>query len=440
MRTKLLCCAAVVAVGFSECVFAQVPAAAEAGQVADGDIAYLREELAKERAELDRQVKALEAQRTRLAELERRLGVQPPSSPAAAIAAQASSASIPGDPSTLQTAPTETVGVAPDDFDRAPEVAVLGEQGSVLTRTGQLTADAQVSYARADRNRAIFRGIEVVESVLVGVFDINESRQDVITAAGSLRYGISDKLEVGVRVPFVARWDTSILAPIQGSTNDDPARTIDSSADGYGLSDIELSLRYQLLGARGGAPFLIGNLQVVAPTGTGPFQVGRNGLGQAQDAATGSGFWGVSPSLTAILPSDPAVLFGTIGYTANFAEDVDTAIPPVMITRVDPGDALSFSAGIGISLNQRTSLNLGYAHTWAFGTDTTTRLLDDDGMWSEERTSTSRDLQLGRLLFGVTHRVSDSTSLNWSVELGATDDATDLRTVLRIPLVLLTGR
>jgi len=31
---------------------------------------------------------------------------------------------------------------------------------------------------RADRNRAIFRGIEVVASVLIGVFDINESRQD----------------------------------------------------------------------------------------------------------------------------------------------------------------------------------------------------------------------------------------------------------------------
>ena len=55
------------------------------------------------------------------------------------------------------------------------------------------------------------------------------------------------------------------------------------------------------------------------------------------------------------------------------------------------------------------------------------------------RTTRSRDLQIGRLLFGVTYRVTDRTSLNWSVEVGATEDAADLRTVLRIPTVLLTG-
>jgi len=52
----------------------------------------------------------------------------------------------------------------------------------------------------------------------------------------------------------------------------------------------------------------------------------------------------------------------------------------------------------------------------------------------------SRDLQIGRLLFGVTYRVTDRSSINWSVEAGTTEDATDLRTVLRVPTVLLTGR
>ena len=50
-----------------------------------------------------------------------------------------------------------------------------------------------------------------------------------------------------------------------------------------------------------------------------------------------------------------------------------------------------------------------------------------------------RDLQIGRFLFGMSYRVSDRASVNWSVEVGATNDATDLRTVLRIPTVLLTG-
>ena len=50
--------------------------------------------------------------------------------------------------------------------------------------------------------------------------------------------------------------------------------------------------------------------------------------------------------------------------------------------------------------------------------------------------NTTRDLQLGRFMFGVSYRTSPSTTINWNVELGATDDATDLRTTLRVPMTL----
>lgn len=113
--------------------------------------------------------------------------------------------------------------------------------------------------------------------------------------------------------------------------------------------------------------------------------------------------------------------------------------PPVRITYVDPGDAISASAGIGISFNQRTTLNLGYAHSWAFGTRTTTELLEPTPQWPGPRDLTSRDLQIGRLLFGVTCRATERASINWSVEIGATEDTTDLRTTLRVPIVLLAG-
>ena len=156
-------------------------------------------------------------------------------------------------------------------------------------------------------------------------------------------------------------------------------------------------------------------------------------------AATGAGFYGISPSVTAILPSDPVVLFGTLGYTFNVGKNVNTRIPPVVINYVDPGDAISASAGIGISFNQRTTLNLGYAHSWAFGTKTRTSLINPTPAWMGMMESTSRDLQIGRFLFGVTYRATERASVNWSVEVGTTEDATDLRTVLRVPIVLLTG-
>lgn len=412
-------------------------------------VAQQRSEVEALRAELEATRSRLRQQEERLNALEQRLNAAPPAAsqsvanaPAPALnAAQGSASTIPGDPAGIQSAPVQTVGVAPDEFDRAPQIAVLGEQGNVITRAGQLSLETQLEYARADRNRALFRGIEVVESVLVGVFDINESRQDVITAAALARYGVTNRFEVGLRVPVVKRNDSSVLAPVQGSTNNDAAATIDNSASGSGLGDLEFSLRYQLTPARAGNAFLIGNLQVVAPTGSNPFDVRRDLTGRALKAATGAGFWGVSPSVTAILPTDPAVLFGTLGYTHNFGANVNTEIPPVRITYVKPGDSVSASAGIGLSLNQRTSLNLGYAHTYAFGTRTRSELLDPERPDQEGMTTQrARDLQLGRFLFGVTYRVTDYASVNWSVELGATDDATDLRTVLRVPFVALTGR
>ena len=422
----------------------------------------LQAQLDAARAQLRAQQDRIDAQEARLTALQARFDAQqqavaasPPltaSTPMPAVlAAQGSAPGSPGDvggvlqpPLTPLTreggAPLERVGQAPVGEDRPIELAVLNSQGSIVTRRGQLTGEFQVDYARADRNRAVFRGIELVEAVLVGVFDINESRQDVITTSAALRYGLSDRLELGVRVPFVHRADNSVIAPVAGSTNNDPAATSDSSVMGTGLGDIEVTARYQLLNGGGGSPYVIANLQGVFPTGSDPFAVPRDPDGLALKAATGAGFYGIAPSLTAILPSDPVVLFGTLGYTFNLGKPVNTRIGSTIISYVDPGDAISASAGIGISFNQRTTLNLGYAHSWAFGTRTRTRLAMPTNATMGITEGTSRDLQIGRFLFGVTYRVTDRASLNWSVEVGATDDATDLRTALRIPLVLLTGR
>jgi len=400
------------------------------------DVATVRAELNEARSEIERQRKALEAQDARIRALEARLTtIASQNVPAAAPPARAGEQVA----SVQQQDGLEQVGVAPLEL-QAPPVAVLGDQGNIITRAGQLTAEAQIEYARADRNRTLFRGIELVEAILIGIFDINESRQDVLTFGAGLRYGITSGMEAAVRVPFVYRSDKSIITPILGTTNEPDDMTIDSSTSRTGIGDIEFQLRHQLTPARPGSPFLIGNFQVVAPTGSDPFEVPRDGTGRALKAATGAGFWSVSPSLTAILPSDPAVLFGTLGYTHSFARDANTVIPPVEIERVWPGDSFSASVGIGISLNPRTSFNLGYAHSWSLGTKTRTRLLDPLPEQEEISFTRSRDLQVGRFLFGMAYRINDLTTINWSIELGATDDATDIRTVLRIPIVLIRGR
>jgi hypothetical protein len=356
-----------------------------------------------------------------------------------------------GAPQATQIQPTtptaqagvQAVGEAPKKAERPPEVAALPDQGGVVTRQGQLTLEGEFDYGRSDRTRVIFRGIEVPTSVLVGVFDINENHQDTLTTALNARLGLTNRLELGVKVPFVYRAENSVLAPVVRRAPEETGLR-NQSINAAGLGDIEMTARFQLNDGSGGWPFLIANAQAVIPTGSDPFQVPRDTLGVATEAATGAGFWAAGGSITAIALSDPVVFFGNIGYTHNFARVANVFIGDALVGRVKPGDALSASVGISLSLNQRTSLSLGYAHSWSRGTSTITRLIDRsagtplppvilESNLTAPFENKSRDLQVGRLLFGIAYRLSDRTTLNWNLQVGATQDAPDVRVNVRIP-------
>jgi hypothetical protein len=414
--------------------------AAAAASVASppDDIAALRQEIATERANLEAQQRALDVERKRLESLESRFYAKVGGAPAMASAGTPGEVPLPVSPPPAPPAPApgsgvQTVGEAPTD-QRQVQVAVLADQGGIITRKGRLTLESDLEYARSDNNSVIFRGVEVPASVLVGVFDINQSRDDFLTAAAVARFGVTNRLEINGRIPFVYRSSKSVLAPVADPNNPN-AGQLDKAVNNGNLGDVDFGVRYQITDGHNGSPYLIAGVQAIAPSGTNPFTVPRDALGNALKAATGAGFWGVQPNLTAILPTDPAVLFGTIGYTYNFPNSPNTVIGPALIERVWPGGEPSASAGIAISLNPRTSISLGYAHTWVLGTKSRLRTFNTQtGEYNDPTTQKTRDLQLGRFLFGVSYRVNPRTTINWSIEAGVTDDATDLRTTLRIPL------
>lgn len=432
-----LCLRAVAAVLVSAWV---VPAYADqSGQSTDtADLLTLRNQLQVERQELKRQEQSLIEQRARLERLEDQLlgrmraaGI----APGAAVSASAQAASAPSPDQ------VEEVGAKPLDKETPPEVAVLADQGSIMTKAGRITIEPSLEYARTDRNRFVFRGIEVPQSVLVGVFDINESRQDVLTAALSGRFGVTNRFEVGARVPFVYRDDKAVLVPLvqTGNSPDPNTGTVNTSTDGAGIGDLELSARYQLTNGSGGWPFLIAGIQGIIPTGRDPFEVPRDGIGNATKSATGAGFWAVAPNLTVLMPSDPATLFASLGYTFNFGKDVNRRINDALIERVTPGGAPNATMGVGIALNPALSLSFAYAHTWQFATKSRIRriqIFNGIETLDDPITSKTRDLQVGRFLFGLSYRVNQRTTINWTVEMGATDDANDVRTTLRIPFML----
>lgn len=317
----------------------------------------------------------------------------------------------------------QPVGEAPPAEEERPEVSIIPDQGGVLTRKGQLVIEPGLEYTHSDNNRFFFQGFEIVDTILIGFIEATEADRDTITASLAARYGITNRLEVEAKVPFLYRRDRTTTTDIDGVT-----APFTSNIEGYGLGDIEVAGHYQMNDGTGGWPYFVGNLKVKSTTGTGPFEIDTDANGRAEELATGSGFWSVQPSVTSIFPTDPAVFFSNLGFTWNIAEDVDTTLQGPggarHVGRVDPGDSINTSFGMGISLNESTSFSVGYEFNYVFATTQ-----ESDGQTFE-----SDPLNVGSLLLGWSYNYAENMNINISAAVGTTEDAPDFRTGIRIPI------
>jgi hypothetical protein len=395
------------------------------------EIRQLRARIEAQAKELDAQRRLLDSNLRRLEELESRLGTQTPTASRdrrtgtnGAILDQRGAGH--GAPAaggqTAQDTPAGQVGQPStgETERRPPEVAVIAEQGGVLTPLGSLTLEPKFDYTKSTSNRLTFRGISVVEGFLIGIIEATDADRDSMSASMNARLGVTNRLEIEAEVPYVYRNDrtTSTVTGAAGPFN------LTDRVDSHGLGDVEVAGHYQINSGTGGWPFFIANMRYKSTTGRGPFDVDRDSFGVPTELATGSGFHSIEPSLTVLYPTDPAVLFATVGYAWSIGRDVNTRVGSNLIGHVDPGDAIRLSYGLGLAVNERLSLSLGYAHDIIGRTETE---VDDSMVVSNSLTS-------GRLLFGAAYRFTDRISVVLSTEIGATEDAPDARILLRVPI------
>lgn len=313
-------------------------------------------------------------------------------------------------------------GAATAQDDIAQEVAVVPERSGVLTPKGRLMFEPSLEYQNSSTNNFTFQGVEIIDTVLIGVITAGQQEDDTVTASAGFRYGLTDRLELEVKIPYVYRDFQSVDQRLVSAD----AQIDDTSVSGGSLGDIEVAAHYQMNDGGGDWPIFVGNLRVKSDSGRGPFEVDRNGLGIETEVATGSGFWGVEPSLTMLVPSDPAVFFTNVGYLWNIEEDVDAQVGEAHLSTVDPGDAIRVSLGMGIGLNEKTSFSLSYKHDYIMETEI-------DGF----DTGAGDDLQVGVLGLGMSYQVNDRVGLNFNIDAGLTDDAPDVRVILRVPVMVL---
>ena len=199
-------------------------------------------------------------------------------------------------------------------------MAILPEEGGVLTRRGQLILEPGIKYDHSSQDRFFFQGFEVVDTVLIGLIEATKADRNLIQASLRRARWRYRRLEFEARIPYIYRSDH-----VRNTTSRSvQAPTVESAATGDGLGDIEVAAHYDFTNLIFDAPYkvyTVANLKVKTPTGEGPFDIPVDNAGNPTRLATGSGFWAVQPSLTAIFPSDPVVFFGSVGYTMNIGED-----------------------------------------------------------------------------------------------------------------------
>lgn len=326
---------------------------------------------------------------------------------------------LPGLGSDAVALPDAPVGEAPPPSEPPEQrVGAVPEGQGVLTRAGELFFEPSFEYTRSSTNRLVFRGIELIPGIQIGLIEATDADRDTLVGTASLRYGISDRLEAEIRVPYLYRNDR--IEVVQ-QRDEGIVRQIALRENGVG--DAEFSLRYQFNRPVGQKPIFVGSLRVKSDTGKGPFDIGYDEFGVATGLATGSGFWAVQPGINFLMPSDPAVLYGGVAYLYHMPRDVNKLVGDVLVGRVDPGDAVSANIGFGFALNPRFSFSLGYRHNYIFPTRS------EIG----ETIQKSNYLHVGSLNFGMSYRLTQRQVVNLGFEIGATEDAPDVSITLRIP-------
>jgi hypothetical protein len=305
----------------------------------------------------------------------------------------------------------------------------LSNVGGVLTPKGQIVIDPSIEYDYWTQNQLGVDGFQVIPGITFGNIFATRFDQNITTAALTLRGGVTDRLELNVKIPYVYNaGSTSSLIPL--GTN---AQLLSVDASGASVGDVQFGASYQFNSGESGGPIFVGNMLFKTITGISPYQVpiinsndpnGQFLAGTPKKLATGTGFYAATPSLTVLLPTAPGVLFANLQLQHSFARTQpvqNTAGGRATRINLQPGEAPAFTFGIGFALNDRAALTLSYQETHVFTA------------YEDGQAITGSPYSYGTFNFGLGYQISQSTRFNLSVGIGAGPNTPAAKVLFEIP-------
>ena len=142
----------------------------------------------------------------------------------------------------------------------------------------------------------------------------------------------------------------------------------------------------------------------------------------------GTGVYGASVGVSVLKTLDPMILFGSLTYFHNFADEFDDIdeIPGNQPGKVKLGDAYQLGAGLAFALNDKSSISMSYTQRIV----ERTRLTPDD---QNERVVVGSQANVALVNLGATFSLGENIALVTNVGVGLTDDSPDMAISVRIP-------
>ena len=307
--------------------------------------------------------------------------------------------------------------------------SVLSDTGGVLTPKNQLVIDPSIEYDYWTQNQLNLNGFTIIPGITFGNIFISHVDQRYVMPALSLRYGITDRLEVNLKVPFVLGWGNTTAQQAGAS-----ALPLTAGSNAASIGDIQFGASYQFNSGDNGWPIFVGNLEFKTATGQNPYEVPiynalntNNQLlfGIPKKLPTGTGFYALEPSLTVFYPTAPGVLFANFQYIKSFSHTF--VIPnvgggPGTPVNLSPGSAAAATFGLGFALNDKASMTLSYQEEHVFPARA----------GGSQIPGSSYDF--GTFNFGLGYTVSPRTSINLGVGIGAGPYAPVARVLIEVPV------
>lgn len=267
-----------------------------------------------------------------------------------------------------------------EDEKHAPLDFLTGS--TILLAPGKYEVDFGISHKNSHESYSL---------PVAGYFQRSSYSARQLVFGATLRAGIANNVEGWISVPF-------------GYTNIEQVSTNEyvRQNESWNIGDISFGAGYQLSHETAKLPAISTTLAVSAPTGKKRYRdLTKNWLDPSD---TGSGHWTVSPGVSFVRTTDPAILFGGVNFQYSAPRKIDGY-------RIKPGWGAGFYIGMGFALNEHLSFGtrISYSHQ---------SRIEVDGQKIYGSDSDPVDIS-----FSASYRLYDGLIATPQVTFGLNDDA-----------------